>query len=97
MVATVVSTEKIKEIVDRVLGTDPALARKVKLYLYHSYTTQNLKEIGMRFGIRNRACLLAGRRMTLGIEHDAGLRTEITQIMTLPFFLIKKKIGLQNV
>ncbi|UCD59076.1 MAG: transposase [Candidatus Hydrogenedentota bacterium] len=87
--ATGVSSEEIEQTVDRVFGADPALARKVKLHLYHTYTAQALKEIGMHFGIKESGVSLASSRMTLRMEHDAGLRAKVTKI--------KEKISLQNV
>jgi putative transposase len=87
--ATGVSSEEIEKAVDRAFGADPAIARKVKLYLCHTYTAQPLKEIGMRFGIKESGVSLASRRMALRMKHDAGLRARITTI--------KEKINLQNV
>ena len=49
---TGVSTERIERGAYRAFREDSALGRKVRLYLYHMHTAQNLKEIGNRFGIR---------------------------------------------
>ena len=87
--ATGVSTEEIVQAVDGMFGAEPALARKVTLYLCHTCTAQPLREIGMRFGIKESGVSLASRRMTLRMQHDAGLRANITKIT--------EKIKLQNV
>jgi len=83
------SMEEIERGVDRVFGTDPVLARKIKLHLCHTYTAHPLKEIGERFGIKESGVSLASRRMGLRMQHDAALRAKITKI--------KEKIKLQNV
>jgi hypothetical protein len=41
----------VEQAADRVLGSDPKLARQVKLYFSHRYTGLKLKEIGNWFGI----------------------------------------------
>jgi putative transposase len=63
-----VSSEGIEQAVERVFGSDPALARKVKLYVYHTCTAESLREIGNRFGISESGVSVASRRMGLKIK-----------------------------
>jgi len=84
-----VSVEEIEEAVDEIFRGDSALARKVKLYLCRTCTAQPLREIGMRFGIKESGVSLASRRMALRIRNDAGLRAKVSKI--------KEQISLQNV
>jgi hypothetical protein len=72
--------EDIEQVVDRAFRKDPRMARKVKLYLYHSYTAQNLKEIGVRFGIGESGVSQASRRMKETMNRDPGLRKRINAV-----------------
>ena len=78
--ATGISLEEIEQAVDEAFGADSALARKVKLYLFHTYTGKTLREIGNRFGISQSGVSQASRRMSVRIGHDASLRARITLI-----------------
>jgi len=72
--------EKIERVVERELQKDAALARKVKLYLYHRYTGQSLKEIGMRFGMKESGVSQASRRFSEKMDSDSGLRKKVNGI-----------------
>jgi len=72
--------EQIERVVDRAFREDSALARKVKLYLYHRYTAQNLKEVGIRFGIRESGVSQASRRLNEHMNRDSGFRKRIDAI-----------------
>ncbi len=72
--------EEIERVVDRAFRKDPVQARKIKLYLYHSYTSQNLKEIGIRFGIRESGVSQASRRMKESMDRAPGLRKRVDSI-----------------
>lgn len=75
------SAEEIAEAVDRAFKEDAALARKVKLYLYHTHTAQSLRQIGTRFGISESGVSQASRRMSVRLGHDSRLRRRISAII----------------
>ncbi|RJP67850.1 MAG: hypothetical protein C4532_13960 [Candidatus Abyssobacteria bacterium SURF_17] len=81
--------EEIENAVEKAFGKDPALARKVKLYLCHKFTAQSLKETGIRFGIKESGVSHASRRFDRDMKRDAGLRKRIQAITA--------KLGLSNV
>jgi putative transposase len=72
--------EQIERVVDKAFRKDSALARKVRLYLNHSYTAQNLKEIGIRFGIRESSVSQASRRLNEDMNRDSGFRKRMDAI-----------------
>jgi chromosomal replication initiation ATPase DnaA len=74
--------EEIERVVDRVFRKYPALARKINLYLCHSYTAQNLKEIGIRFDIRESGVSQESCRLRESIGRDCGLKKKIDAIRT---------------
>lgn len=80
VLAAGVSHEAIEQAVDRVFGADAAMARKVKLYLYHRYTGESLKEIGSRFGVSESAVSVASRRLSIEMKRDTSLKRRITKI-----------------
>jgi hypothetical protein len=71
--------EEIDRVVEREFQKDAALARKVKLYLCHSYTALSLKEIGIHFGIKESGVSQASRRFSESMN-DSALRKRITTI-----------------
>lgn len=75
-----ISSQQIERAVDRELGAEPALARKIKLHLQHKYTSQSLREIGNRFGISESGVTVSSRRLGLEIKHDAALRAKVATI-----------------
>jgi chromosomal replication initiation ATPase DnaA len=74
--------EKIERVVEREFQQDAAVARKVKLYLYHRYTGQSLKEIGNHFGIKESGVSQASRRFSEHMKRDLSLRKRVSAIKT---------------
>jgi REP element-mobilizing transposase RayT len=72
--------EEIERVVEKEFREDALLARKVKLYFYHNYTNQRLKEIGIRFGIRESGVSQASRRFSEDMSRDSALRKRIAAI-----------------
>jgi DNA-directed RNA polymerase specialized sigma24 family protein len=73
------SAESIFKAVDKACK-EVALAKQVKLYLFHQFSGLKLKDIAARFGIGESAVSLASHRMKLKMKKDAGLRNLIQKI-----------------
>jgi REP element-mobilizing transposase RayT len=87
--ATRATGEDIVRAVDKAFKKEPATARKVALYLCHRYTSERLKEIGVRFGMSEAGVSKASRRLSLAMKRDAGLRKRI--------HAVRDVLGLSNV
>lgn len=74
------SAAEIARAVDRAFKEDPTLARKVKLYLYHTRTAQSLRQIGNRFGISESGVSQASRRMGMRLRRDEGLKMRVDAV-----------------
>jgi len=68
------SIEEIDRAVESVLGEDPVLSKRVKLYLCQRYSGERLKEIGDRFSIGESGVSQASRRIRGQIVKDKRIR-----------------------
>ena len=60
---------------------DPALLKRVQLYLCHRYSGQKLKDIGYHFGIGESGVSQSSRRVKLQIHKDKKLKKKIDKII----------------
>lgn len=58
----------------------PAIVKKVSIYLCHRYTASKLKEIGLHFNIGESAISQASRRIRMEIEQDEKLKSKIKKV-----------------
>jgi putative transposase len=72
--------DEIDPVVEKAFPEDAALARKAKLYLYHNYTAQRLKEMGVRFGIKESGVSQASRRFEKDMTGNPALRKKVSAI-----------------
>ena len=67
------SMDEILNTVEKLIGKDDPLSRKVCIYFCHRYSGARLKEIGERFGMSDAAITQASRRMKIASESDPTL------------------------
>jgi putative transposase len=72
--------EHIATAVERMLGDEPALSKRVKLYLCHQCTGKQLKEVGEYFSVGESGVSQASRRVAMTLEKDKKLRVMIEEI-----------------
>jgi sulfatase maturation enzyme AslB (radical SAM superfamily) len=66
--------------VERMLGDEPALSKRIKLYLCHRYTGKPLKEVGEYFKVSESGVSQSSRRVAMTLEKDKKLRGRIEEI-----------------
>jgi DNA-directed RNA polymerase specialized sigma subunit len=74
--------EEITKQAVKVLGGDAALLKRVQIYLCRRFSGQNLKDIGLHFGIGVSGVSQASRRVALQMEDDKKLRKKIDKIIS---------------
>jgi len=74
------SIEDIIKAVESEFTQQPALVKKVSLYLCHRHTASKLKKIGRNFNIGESAVSQASRRISVKIKRDQKLRKQIKSI-----------------
>lgn len=72
--------EQIVAEVERMLGDEPTLSRRVKLYLCHRYTGKQLRKIGEYFKVSESGVSQASRRVAGILEKDKKLRGKVEEI-----------------
>jgi putative transposase len=72
--------EMIVAEVDRLLENEPALSKKVYLYLCHRYTGKRLKEIGEYFKVSESGVSQASHRVAVALEKDKKLIVLVERI-----------------
>ena len=72
--------EHIAAEVERMLGDEPVLSKRVKLYLCHRYTGKQLKEVGDYFNVGESGVSQSSRRVAMTLEKDKKLRGMIEVI-----------------
>jgi REP element-mobilizing transposase RayT len=80
--------EEIKEAVGVVIEDDPALVKKVALYISHRFSGRKLKEIGDSFKIGESAVSQNSRRLEGILAKDKKLQKQIS--------IINRNLGLSN-
>lgn len=74
--------DEICDAVADVQALDPALVRKIQIYLCRKHTGEKLKAIGQRFGIGDAAVSQVHKRFQKKINIDSSLLKEIERIET---------------
>jgi len=74
------TVDEIINTVEKVIGKDDPLSRKVSIYFCHRYSGARLKEIGERFGMSDAAITLASRRVKISSESDVTLRKLLDRV-----------------
>ena len=74
--------------VERVVGHDEDLARKLSLHFCHRYSGAKLREIGVRFQMSDAAVCQVSRRIMLRAKEDAGVR-ELMERVTQELCLLR--------
>jgi putative transposase len=74
------SFEEIEEAVDKELGKEHALNKKMSIYLSHRYSGMRLDEIGAYFGKKGSAVSQLSRRFNEALGGDKGLRGILNRI-----------------
>jgi len=73
--------DMIEEAIDKEIQSDNKMARQVKLYLCHSYSSRKLKEIGDHFGVSDSGVTQASRRIHDKRKTDKKLDKLILKIL----------------
>jgi REP element-mobilizing transposase RayT len=81
--------DQIAAEVEKVFGNEPALSRRIKLYLCHRYTGKRLKDIGEYFKVTESGVSQARHRVAVALEKDKKLSVIVEKI--------KQKINLPRV
>ena len=76
-----IGIEDIENAVDKVFETDKKLARQVKFYLCHRYTSLKLKEIGQWYGIGESGVTQSSRKIQARIDKDRKLKCAVLKAM----------------
>jgi REP element-mobilizing transposase RayT len=74
------TVNEIINTVEKVIGKDDPLSRKVSIYFCHRYSGARLKEIGERFGMSDAAITQASRRVKISSESDVTLRKLLDRV-----------------
>lgn len=74
------SIDMIEQAVDKEFHSDSKMARKVKIYLSHSYSGRKLREIGDYFELSDSGVTQASRRMYDDLKKDKTLHKKILKI-----------------
>lgn len=74
------SIDKVLAAVETELAGQEKLARKVAIYLCHHLTGETLKQIGVRFGLKESAVSQASRRLANRLVEDEPLAAQIARL-----------------
>jgi putative transposase len=74
------TVDEIINTVEKVIGKDDPLSRKVSIYFCHRYSGARLKEIGERFGMSDAAITQASRRVKSSSASDITLRKLLDRV-----------------
>ncbi len=74
------SLEEIERVVDRVLGKDHILYKKMCIYLNHRYSGMKLEEIGKYYEMKGSTVSQLSRRFNVMLEGDKELKGILTKI-----------------
>lgn len=74
------SMDGILNTVEKLIGKDDPLSRKVCIYFCHRYSGARLREIGERFGMSDAAITQASRRIKIASESNVALRKLLERV-----------------
>jgi len=74
------SIEDIVSAVEKSLGADKVLVRKVGMYLCHRHSGATLREIGKKFRVGESAVSQGSKRLRDKLAEDESLREEVERI-----------------
>ena len=73
--------EQIIEQTAKIFEEDPALLKRVQIYLCHKFSGQRLKDIGVHFGIGLSGVSQASRRVAMQLKEDKKLRKKVNKVI----------------